>query len=440
MLDSVRNEYQKLLLNHPERYSKDLDAIYQRLDQEEIYYQGEVIPIAYQPLFFGREELAELKKVTVKLSSILTKVIEHYLHNPQFRSYFNFAPQLEELILADPGYSNPVPMARFDIFYYDRGDYKFCELNTDGSSGMVKSNTLEELFTQAQAINDLAKQESYQFTYCELLDSWIDTMLDNYNEFAPEDDDPTVAIIDFDNLGMVSEFKYFKNLLEVRGYQVVIVDPRELEYRAGKLYYQELVIDLIYRRAVTTDIMDHYFEVQDLLEAYCDQAVCIVGSFRSQIIHNKIIFALLHNKEQTDFLNDEERKFIKQYIPWTALVKGKQEELEYIKANQDTLVLKPLDAYGAQGVYIGCDLPQDKWQSAIEEVGEDRYLVQEFCPLPQIKVPRFSKSDLDFQLFNYTQGLFMYNLEFAGLYTRADKEHIIASSTGCLTLPNLIVD
>ncbi|SJZ37911.1 glutathionylspermidine synthase family protein [Selenihalanaerobacter shriftii] len=440
MLEQVNAEYQQLLAREPEKYNQDFKRVCKELGEEEIYYNGEVIPILYQPLFFGQKAIDNFNKLVNGLGSILKKVIDRYLIDEDFRSYFGFSQKLEELILMDPGYNNPVPMGRFDIFYYGQGNFKFCELNADGSSGMVKTNTLEEIFLQSAGIQDLTQKHGYDFSYHELLQSWIDTMLNNYEKFDSDIVKPNIAIMDFNNLGMVSEFEYFKELLTEQGYEVVIVDPRELEYNEDKLYYQETRIDLIYRRAVTTDIMKRYSEVKDLLKAYQDQAVCIVGSFRSQIIHNKIIFAILHDEEKTNFLNENDREFINKYIPKTDIISSNKEKLEHIRRNREGLVLKPLDFYGATGVHIGCDLTQDEWGERLNGIKPGEYLVQEFCRIPEEDMVVFDNNQLKIESFKYTLGLFAYDLSFAGIYTRAGKENLIASSTGCVTLPNLILD
>ncbi|MCK8823734.1 glutathionylspermidine synthase family protein [Fuchsiella alkaliacetigena] len=438
MLAKLNQQYQRLLATKPSLYAEDLTKIYQDLEEQEIYYQGQVIPILYQPFFFSSAEIKQFTELGSRLSSILVKVIERYLEKPEFRSYFAFSPQLEELILVDPGYSALAPMLRADIFYYGLDDFKLCELNTDGSSGMVKSNVLEKLFLQSAAVEDLNEEFGYSFAYNELIQSWIDTLLKAYSEFDPHNTQPNIAIMDFDNLGMVSEFKYFQQALREAGYQSVIVDPRELEYRNDALYYQDLKIDLIYRRAVTPDLMERYSELDDLLAAYRQQAVCLVGSFRSHIIHNKVLFALLHDRQKTDFLSAADREFIEQHVPKTELLSDKRVTRKQLLNRQEELVLKPLDLYGAEGVYIGADLRKAEWRKIIDEIDFDDYLVQEFCPLPELELAVLDGKSLELQSYKYILGLFIYDFSFQGIYTRAGQQNVIASSTGCVTLPNLI--
>ncbi|WP_018249622.1 glutathionylspermidine synthase family protein [Orenia marismortui] len=437
-MEEVFLKYKDILIKDIEKYYKDYQKIYDNLEDSPAYYHGKVIPILYQPLFFDNKEIKIFKELTNKLTVILNKVIDRYLSDSDFRSYFGFSKQLEELILSDPGYSSNFPMARFDIFYFGDQGFQFCELNADGSSGMVKTNTLEKYFLSAKAIEEL--KENYKISYCELLESWVDTLLDNYQEFNPEDKRPNIAIMDFSGYGMVAEFDYFKALIKNRGYEVEIVDPREVEYRDNKLYYGDFKIDLIYRRAVTMDLMKHYDEIEDLIKAYLDSNVCLVGPIRSQIIHNKIIFSILHDDEKVSFLTDNERSFIKDHIPYTAIVDPKDEDmLKYISNNQENLVLKPMDLYGSEGVSIGRDLSKDEWSLKMNEINGKSYLIQEFCQVPEREMAVFEGNKLEFEDFKYTLGLFIYDQEFQGIYTRAGKDNVIASATGCVTLPNLTI-
>ena len=421
-----------------ENYADDYQYLKEKLGATNAYYQGEVIPFLYQPFFFSKAEWANLQSLVDNLNRILDKVIDRYLEEPEFRNYFNFSEPLEELILTDPGYSCNLPMARFDIFYYPEKGVKFCELNTDGSSGMAKTNILERNFLQAEAVKKMKTE--YEVDYLEMVNSWIDKLLANYREFAGSKQSPNIAIMDFTGYGMNGEFKEFRQEMENRGLAVKIVDPRDLEYRAGKLYAEDFAIDLIYRRAVTTDLMDHYSEISDFLTAYREQAVCVVGSFRSQVVHNKLVFAILHDEDKVDFLTEQEKKFIKQTVPETAEVDPTdKEQLNYIKNNRKQLVLKPKDDYGSSGVVIGPDVSQQKWEAKLKGIEGDNYLVQEFLKLPSKQLVEFTSGKAQFREYKYILGLFSYNQQLAGIYTRADKQNVIASCTGCVTLPNFIV-
>ncbi|MCK8828428.1 circularly permuted type 2 ATP-grasp protein [Natroniella acetigena] len=436
-MDQLFQKYKELLTVDTARYAEDYQLLAQKLEDSAAYYQGAVIPFLYQPFFFSSLENDKFKELTAQMATILTKVIDRYLTDQEFRSYFGFSKDLEELILVDPGYDSYFPMARFDIFYHGPEEFKFCELNADGSSGMVKTNTLEKYFLDAAVVKDFAT--NYSFEYYELLDSWVDTLLSNYRQFGGQLERPNIGIMDFEGYGMVSEFKCFKKILNQKGYSTQIIDPRELTYDGIDLYNDDFRVDLIYRRAVTLDLMEHYQEIDSFLAAYRNQDVCVVGPIRSQIIHNKIIFSILHNQKQIDFLDQAEKEFIKQHIPLTFTYQPANKKLvKQVKNNKERFVLKPMDLYGAQGVVIGKDVTEQEWQTKLEEIESGTYLVQEYCSLPSRDLAVFADGELKFEKFKYILGLFLYNHEFKGVYTRAGQKDIIASATGCVTQPNFV--
>jgi glutathionylspermidine synthase len=439
-MEAAFGDYKSIVQSDPELYYQDYQLLEEKLADSHAYYKGQVIPFLYQPFFFSNSGRQHFSWLIEQLSSILDKVIQRYISEPEFRSYFKFSSELEELILVEPGYEADFPMARFDIFAYDEQNIKFCEFNADGSSGMVKTNILDHHFLDSKAIKEL--QNDYQFDYFEMTTTWIDTILDCYQQFSDGDSNPNIAIMDFDNYGMVGEFKHFKDLLLNQGYNVKILDPRELEYRNNNLYSGNYKIDLIYRRAVTTDLMDHYQQLGDLWEAYRSQDVCLVGPIRSQIIHNKILFAILGDPEKVSFLTASEHEFIEQYIPTTELIEFTSSHQESIINRQEELVLKPLDDYGSNGVLVGQDVTTEEWSCEVQRIieQEEMYLTQQFCSLPEKELAQVEAGGVEFANYKFILGLFVYNQEFKGIYTRAAKQNVIASSTGCVTLANFIVE
>ncbi len=437
-MQTLISNYKQLIENNSKKYIDDYNKLYKSLEDSPAYFQGEVIPFLYQPLFFKEADIINFKRLTDNLAVILTKVIETYLLEESFRDEFNFSSRLEELIMIDPGYNDSFPMARFDIFYHPDGKSKFCEINTDGSSGMVKTNTLEKHFLDSEIIKDLS--DKYKFDYFELVNQWVDKLLEIYTQFSDRDDKPNIAIMDFRECAMISEFKHFKKIIKKRGYSVEIVDPRELSYKQGVLYSNnDFKIDLIYRRAVTTDIMSNYDQIQPLIQAYKNKDVCLIGSFRSQIIHDKLIFSILHSDICEEILTEREINFIKEHIPYTAEVnKLNEKKFNDLLNNHTKYVLKPRDSYGAKGVLIGKDYNLAEWRNKLDRIELDNYLVQEFCQTPKKDMTKFAGDKVRIDKYKYILGLFLYSKEFCGIYTRVGQENVIASVTGCYTVPNFL--
>lgn len=81
-------------------------------------------------------------------------------------------------------------------------------------------------------------------------------------------------------------------------------------------------MDVIYRRAVTSDIMNDYDAVSDFIQAVKDGSVCLIGAFRTQIIHHKAICRVLVHPMTQAVLTAEENAFIEAHLPKTEELVG----------------------------------------------------------------------------------------------------------------------
>ncbi|KAB3532507.1 glutathionylspermidine synthase family protein [Alkaliphilus serpentinus] len=432
-------DYKEHVRDNKESYIQEYRRVFKAVEESPAKYKGKPVEFLYQPLFLTEEDYNRFKTLTDQLMTILNKVIDKYLKDESFRRHFGFSPLLEKLILKDPGYDKNVPMGRFDIFYnYDDGGFQFCELNTDGSSGMIEQMELQRICQDSLAVKNLEKK--YNVRGFELFQSWVNAFLENYRQYSKGAEKPQIAIMDWLSGDPPSEFIAFKEVFEANGCPTVIVDPSWLEYKNNCLYYKDFKIDCIYRRAVTWEIIEGAHKAMDFIEAYLAGDVCVIGPIRSQIIHNKNIFAILHDEEKTPFLSNEDRNFVKKHIPFTRIFEAANEELvNYTINHKDAFVLKPMDKYASKGVRIGRDYSKDEWIKIIQEEAKEEYLLQEFCRLPRIPMAKFNHEDVEFLDFNYIIGLFMYNERLQGVYTRTGTKNLIGSIVECYTAPNFVL-
>lgn len=434
----IDNEYISLIKSDEERYIKDYKEIMKEVKVSKARFRGEVVPYSYKPLFWTNEDVENFKVIGTRMLKIGDKVVDEYLRNPKYREKFKFSKELEELILIDNGYDINVPMSRIDIFYKNEDEFKFCEINTDGSSAMLEDNEFGRITLETKGIKDL--EDKYNFHNFELMESWVHKSLEIYDNWDNEEknDLPNVAILDFRESATSYEFEEFKKIYEEKGIKTKIVDPRDLKYVDGNLYKGDFRIDMIYRRLVTFEMMERFDEVTEFVKAYKDKAVCVIGSLRSQLLHNKIIFKVLHDCETLKFMNKEEQEFIKNHIPWTGDFGGDEELLERVKSKKDEYIMKPWDMNVAKGVFVGRDMSQEEWETRLDEVWNEKYICQEFVTPYYREFVKIEESEIKIEKLNSVLGIFMYGEEFKGLYTRIGKENVI-SSVNSHRAANLIV-
>lgn len=435
---SVNDEYINIVKNNPENYLEDYKLTLEKVANSKAQYKGKPVPFLYNPMFFTEEDIKNFEKIGDMMISITNKVTKRYIDYPDFREKFGYSKVLEDLILVDNGYDINVPIGRFDVFYKDYDNFKFCELNTDGSSAMNEDNTVANILLETKSMKKLG--ERYDLSNFELIDKWVEDSLEIFKEWDKDIDKPNVAIVDFKESGTPAEFELFQESYERHGCKSIIADPRDLKYKDGNLYFEDFKIDMIYRRIVTFELIESIDEIPDFIEAYKNNAMCVIGSIKSQIIHNKIIFKILHDKDTLEFLSKEEQEYVKNHIPYTGEFRGEESVYEEVLNNKDKYIMKPFDLNASRGVYAGRDFTQDEWEQKLEGSWDEDYLYQEFVDPYRREFVVFEDGKLKVEEFGSIVGIFMYKEKFAGMYTRIGKQNIISGLSSYYTVPNILAN
>ncbi len=390
--------------------------------------EGGCVKTLLLPKVFTWEDIERFQEIVSTMNQILVKVTTRFQQDADYRKLFGMTPAIEAFVCEGPGYDSVIPMMRMDIFYDEETKaFRFCEVNTDGSSGMV-----EDLYLR----NGLQREHSLilpdKLEHFELFDTWIDTILEIYDEYRTHNGaapvGPRIAIMDFLEAGYLPEFEVFEERFRKRGYAVEICDIRAVTYENGKLYskHSKQEINLIYRRAVTHDIEAHMAEVQPFLQAVKDKAVCLVGGLQTQVAHHKMLFYALHRPETYSFLTKNEIKFVKAHVPYTTTIK--EANIETVVQHKDNYILKPYDGYASHGVYAGCGYEQSQWNAIVAACAKQDYIVQEYCtPYCTWNVDCTGEQPVA-DLYQNMTGLFAYNGKFAGILSRQSNGAIIATN------------
>ena len=346
-----------------------------------------------------------------------------------------------------PKYDCNIPISRIDIFYQEEtGDFRFCEFNTDGTSAMNEDRELNTAFESSEAYREFHR--TYSLHKFELFDTWVEEAIRLYRQYAGDVSAlPSVAIVDFMEHATTNEFLIFRDRFEKRGCHAQLNDIRKLIWD-GKYCYAEdgTKIDLIYRRAVTSDILAHYREVGSFLSAVKAGAVCLLGDFRTQIVHNKILFKILHKPETLHLLTREEQTFVKAHVPLTiSLDELDRPEYEWVKKDacsaKDNWIIKPEDSYGSQGVHAGVELAdQEKWNDLLRELRGQHYILQQFNDPYRLPNIDLLSEDAEWVSTGNLTGLFVYNGRFRGVYSRISFDNMISTQYNEMSLPTIVVE
>ena len=428
-------------------------AAYQYLQGSTAIVHHQVVAASFVPRLFDAQTYRIMKETAETAHRILVKVIEHYLADPAYRRAFDFDPRLEELILLPRGYDAVLPFARVDTFLdEDDGRIKFCEFNADGSSGMNENREITTSVAQSKTFEEFANRHHVEG--CELFESWVDKFLDIYATYERRVENPCIAICDYLENGVVDEFHIYAGLFRQRGVECVVADVRDLRFDGEVLRDGEgRRIDAIWRRCVTNDVIDHWDESQQLIDAVRAAKVALIGSFAGHIVHDKQLFSVLFDERTTAFLDADEISFVEETVPLTAFLDDDHVNLPQIRENRCEWIIKPTDHYGADDVYAGESVTQEEWERLIDRFANGRaghpFIVQRYIrpfktetlppdtgidALPDDEVP------FDPRPYNNLNGLYLYDGEFMGVFSRLGPQPTISKDKQGMTAATIWVD
>jgi glutathionylspermidine synthase len=430
-LQTVRNRFEENIKsgNEAQHYMENSTAV----------YKGEPVACLYMPKIFSRRAWEFLQKAAHDICGILDKVTAQYLKDSDYRKLFPFEPELEELILTEAGYPRFLPIARLDIFFNEEDfSFKFCEFNADGASAMNEDREINNAIRTGDAFLEMSKE--YKLESFEFFDSWVKEFAQIYSTYNKKVENPRIIITDIMENSTPNEFLQFQKAFTKAGFDMDICDIRKLVYEGGVLKTPDgKPVNAIYRRAVTCDIMEAKESVSAFLQAARDNAVCIIGHFRTQIIHNKAVYKILRMPETLNFLTEYEREYVLRHIPETFELNAKTLQETDVLTNKNEWIIKPQDLYGSRGVFAGVDMAQADWETAVKESAGTGYLLQRFCtPYKSENLDFNGNTRPNFQAFNNITGLFVYNGKLQGIYSRAGLMGTISPFTRGLTLASVV--
>lgn len=416
------------------------------IEESDVRAYGQPVPYSYVPHLFGPDDVRFLENVSRMTHSILSKIIAHYVADPDYRRIFRYSPELERLILLPCPYGEMLPMARFDLFLDEEDlSYKFCEFNTDGSGAFSRDYE----GGQALMLGDTFKRfsASHVVEQFELFDSWVAAFMDTYRSSSIAKPDPVVALTDFSESVVASDVTRFVAAFERAGVPARFVDVRSFEFDGQHLVdpTDGTVIDAIYRRAVTSELLQHPGECEALIDAVAAEKVCLIGHFRTTVVHTKVVSIALFDPATRALLTPEECAYIDAHEPRTyRLETGAPIDIDAVCAQKDEWIIKPEDDYGAHGVFAGIDFPDDEWAALVRGKLDAGYVVQEFylphtVNLVPVRLPADGDA-LRVEDWHTMPGLYTYNGRFAGLYVREGREGVIALDHNGLVAPAFKVD
>jgi uncharacterized circularly permuted ATP-grasp superfamily protein len=403
-LDEAIARYHRILESEPYRDMRRVKNLQEQMEARQLSAGGRLLCPFLRPNFVTQKQYDNLVKTGEALISAVDRMLRQALASPQLLSLMQLFPAEKMLAAVDPGYEMSEVSAQLDL-QIQNGSLHVLQYNADALSGAAYSEGLSDLFFDCPPVKEFRNR--YKLTRIGGKKPFLDALLKAYKMFAGgSKQKPRIAILEFRNASGRSEYEIFRDYFRAEGYECELVSPDQLEYRNGVLKAGALEIDLIYRRVSAQEFLLRFTLAHPLVQAYRDKRVCIVNSFRSELSHKKAMFALLTEEALTAKFPLNERKAIKEHLPWTRVVKaGKATRssevvpdlLEFIKQNRETLVLRPNDEYTDLTTFVGYEHDEGSWARALREAQRAPYVVQEHIKPVRTLFPLMSYGHLEFK-------------------------------------------
>ena len=445
-LDEAISRYHRILESEPYRDLRWVKNLQDEMEARQLSAGGRLLCPFLRPNFVTQKQYDNLVKTGEALISAVDRMLRAALTSPQLLSRMQLFPAEKMLAAIDPGYEMAEVSAQLDL-QIQNGSLHVMQYNADALTGAAWSEGLSDLFFDCPPVKEFRRRytltrvggkkpflsallKAYKIFATGMLGAGMpgrEASLANGREASPATgikQKPNIAILEFRDPTGRSEYEIYRDYFRAEGFQSELVSPDQLEYRNGVLRSGNFDIDLIYRRISVQEFLLRFTLNHPLVHAYRDHRVCVVNSFRSELSHKKAMFALLTDESLTAKFPINERKAIREHVPWTRFVKSGKTQyheetiddlIEYIKQNREKLVLRPNDEYSDMHSFIGYEHDEGSWARALREALRAPYVVQE----------RVKPARTVFPLMNYG------HLEFKEMQVDVQPQAYLGKVAGC---------
>ncbi|MGI8968158.1 MAG: hypothetical protein ACR2GA_03530 [Chloroflexota bacterium] len=379
-------------LREPDVAARTAEALREACRRHGLVVGGRQLCAVLRPRFLSAERTEHLARVSAILAALLERAGAHLLASHRLLDLIGATEEERDIWSIDPGYPGFTLTSRLDSFMaHDQP--RFVEYNAESPAGIGFCDRLIEVFNELPVTHAWRPDAPPQ--PADGRRALLEILLAAYRDWGGQDT-PTMAIIDWENVITRRDFELCAELFREHGVPVTITDPRSLRYVNGTVWCGNERITLVYRRVLLPELLAKSAEIQPLLQAYRDGAICMVNSPRSKLLHKKTVFALLCDRQLGLEMTPAERAVVEQTVPWTrALLEGSTEyagqsvDLVHLLLSQpEQFALKPTDDYGGRGVVLGWDSSPEVWAEAVEQgIVTGGFIVQERVDVPQELYP-----------------------------------------------------
>lgn len=401
-MKSAVEHYHGLLT--PDVAADSHDWFMRQLRGRELEFGGRPLCSVLRPRFLTLEQYRLIGERSALVLSALETARAAAMADPKLRAQFGLLDWEESLLHDDPGFRDASPTSRLDAFFAEGEDgsgLKFTEYNAETPAGAGYGDALTEAFLSLPVMAEFRR--AYHCWPLPSAPGVAHALLDAFRQWSGTREAPRIAIVDWADVPTRNEFVLFRDFFQRNGLECVIADPREMEYRNGKLYAADVHVTLIYKRVLIDELVNECGLEHGVVRAVRERAVCMVNPFRCKLLHKKASLAVVGDERNASLFSARERRAVATHIPWTRVVEERKTEVDgeridllpWMAENRERLVIKPNDDYGGRGIVLGWTVSAERWQEAIRKALTELCIVQQRVTIPEEPFPAWIRGALD---------------------------------------------
>ena len=448
-MNAAIERYHELLT--PEVAADSHAWFHRQLVAKGLEFGGRQLCSVLRPRFLTFEQYRLLADRSALVLSALEKARVAAMADQELREQFGLLDWEETLIHDDPGFADASPTSRLDAFFAEGADgsgLKFTEYNAETPAGAAYGDALTEAFLSLPLMAEFRRD--YHCLPIPSAPGVEHALLDSHRKWSGSREAPRIAIVDWSDVPTQSEFVLFRDFFKQNGLQCVIADPREMEYRNGKLYAGDVHVTLIYKRVLIDELVNECGLEHAVVRAVRERAVCMVNPFRCKLLHKKASLAVIGDEVNASLFNDAERRAVAMHVPWTRVVAERSTEYEgekidllpWMEENRGQLVLKPNDDYGGRGIVLGWTVTAEKWSEAIRGALDEPFIVQRRVVIPEEAFPAWVDDKVDIHNRSLDTAPYVSHGRFVeGCLTRISTDELLnVTAGGGSNVPTLLLE
>lgn len=400
MLEDAIQFYHDLLT--PE-VAEEADALMRtRLKEKNLYFGDRPLCVVLRPHFYQEHNWSFIKNGLETLLAAFWRLNTALLDDSALRKQLHLEDYENELIEFDNPIVPPWTSSRLDTFFLpDKGILKVVEYNAETPAGIGYGDVLCDVFDELEPMKRF--RERYEASHVRSLGTLTNALIDGYRKWGGKEAKPQIGILDWREVPTLNEHEISREYFARQGYPSKLADPRNVDYRDGKLYIGDFRIDLIYKRVLYSELVKVMGIDNPIFRAMRDGNVYITNSISAKMLAKKASLAMLSDEHNAHLFAPDQLKAINDFIPWTRYVEERKTQyngeevdlIEFISKHKDRFTLKPNDEYGGSGVVLGWQASEDGWASTLKNALVQPYVVQERVELTQFDFPMWLNGEID---------------------------------------------